>query len=277
MRPIFASSGYLRDVPSQIRPAAYAHRGFSPSGSGGLGTSRGAENSLRAFQAAVDLGYRHLETDARASADGVAFAFHDPVLDRVTNSFGQLRRLPARQIEQARIMGSEPIPRLADLLDAFDQAWFNIDVKSADAIGPALDAVRQTGSWHRVRLAAFSGRRLQVLRRAAGPAVATALSPPEVLALKSASRRPFGRVPGQLRRLADRDAHAQVPAQLGWLGIVDQPFVELAHRLGLSVDVWTINDRATMIRLLDLEVDGIMTDRADVLRDVLRERGQWNG
>lgn len=277
MHPIFAAEDYLRDVSSPFRPAAYAHRGFSPSGTSGFGARRDAENSLRAFGAAVDLGYRHLETDARASADGVAFAFHDAVLDRVTNSFGQVRRLPARQIEQARIMGGEPIPRLADLLAAFEQAWFNIDVKSADAIGPVLDAIRQTGSWHRVRLAAFSGRRLHVLRRAAGPAVATALSPQEVLALKSASRRPFARVPAQLRRLADHDAHAQVPAQLGWLGIVDRRFVELAHQLGLRVDVWTINDRATMIRLLDLEVDGIMTDRADVLRDVLQERGQWSG
>ena len=280
MHPIFSAEDYLRDVPRPTEPAAYAHRGFSPGGAGGSSGARGArgaENSLRAFRAAVDLGYRHLETDARASADGIAFAFHDPMLDRVTNSIGQLRRFSADQIEQARIMGSEPIPRLADLLAAFEQAWFNIDVKSADAIGPVLDAVRLTGSWHRVRLAAFSGRRLQVLRQAAGPAVGTALSPPEIVALKSASRRRGGSVPEQLRRLGERGAHAQVPARLGWLDVVDRPFVQLAHRLGLGVDVWTINDRATMIRLLDLDVDGIMTDRADLLRDVLQERGQWSG
>ena len=236
---------------------------------------------MRAFQAAVGLGYRCLETDARASADGVAFAFHDYLLDRVTNSSGRISELPARQIEQARIMGSEPIPRLADLLTTFEDAWFNIDVKSADAIGPVLDVIRTAGAWHRVRLASFSSRRLAALRDAAGPSVATALSPQEVLVLRAASRKQFARVPSQRRRLAELAdlgelaAHAQVPHRIGWIDVVDRPFVQLAHQLGIGVDVWTVNRRATMIQLLDLGVDGIMTDRADVLRDVLQERAQW--
>jgi glycerophosphoryl diester phosphodiesterase len=230
---------------------------------------------MKAFAAAIELGYRHLETDARATSDGVAFAFHDSVLDRLTNDSGRFGALTAAQISQCRVMGSEPIPRLDDLIATFPDAWFNIDVKSAAAIGPVLDAVRRSKGWGRVRLAAFSHRRLEALRQAAGPTVATSLSPQEVLALKSVSVARSARLPPPLRRLAARDAHAQVPARVGWLNLVDRQFLDIAHRAGIGVDVWTVNRPTEMRRLLDLGVDGIMTDRADVLRDLMRERGQW--
>jgi glycerophosphoryl diester phosphodiesterase len=252
-----------------VTPIAFAHRGFSPDG---------AENSLAAFQAAVDLGYRHLETDARVSADGVAIAFHDFLLDRVTNHVGRLDSLSWAEISKARIMGREPIPRLEDVLGQFAGLSINIDVKSAAAVGPALDAIRRTNSWNRVRLAAFSDRRLAVLRSVAGPDVATGLSPNEILALKIASTRPFARRLGRREypvRSIRGDRAAQVPSGTAWLRLVDRAFIEASHHRGIPVHVWTINRRAEMIRLLDLGVDGIMTDRADVLRDVLQKRGEW--
>ncbi len=249
-------------IPAQSPPLGYAHRGFSLDG---------AENSLAAFAAAVALGYRHLETDARASADGRAIAFHDPLLDRVTNHHGRVNRLSWQQISQARIVGREPIPLLEDVLGSFGGVHFNIDVKSDDAIGPTLDALGRTRSWQRVRLAAFSHRRLQALRRAAGPAVATALSPAEVLALLA--RR--GRLPvtaGQPAAVA-----AQVPPGPAALPLVTARFVRLAHERGAQVHVWTVNTRPAMVRLLDLGVDALITDRADILREVLLERGAWPG
>jgi glycerophosphoryl diester phosphodiesterase len=246
-----------------VTPIGYSHRGFSPDG---------AENSLTAFQAAVDLGYRHLETDARATADGVAIAFHDPTLDRVTNHTGRLAELPWTQVRQARILGREPIPLLEDVLAGFPMALFNIDVKSDAAIGPTLDALRRTNSWHRVRLAAFSHRRVTTLRRVAGPAVAGALSPPEVAALKLGRlRRPAG-----LGGSAELPPAAQVPLGSATLPLITERFVAAAHRLGLQVHAWTINTRDEMTTLFDLGVDAIMSDRADVLRDVLRERGAWS-
>lgn len=237
-------------------PVGYAHRGFAPDG---------AENSLLAFQAAVDLGYRHLETDARVTADGVVLAFHDDRLDRVTNSTGRLAELAWAEVRPARIVGRHPIPTLAEVLDTFRECHVNIDVKSAAAIGPTLDVLRRTNAWHRVRLAAFSHRRLQVLRQATGPAGATALSPAEVAALA-------------LHRLRRPDAvsvAAQVP--VGWrrAAVVTRGFVQHAHRRGVEVHVWTINVRSEMERLLDLGVDAIMTDRADLLARVLQERGAW--
>lgn len=245
-----------------MAPVGYSHRGFSPDG---------AENTVAAFVAAVALGYTHLETDARATADGVAIAFHDPMLDRITNSTGRLLELSWAQVRQARVLGREPIPLLEDVLAGFSDARFNIDVKSDAAIGPVLDALRRTGSWHRVRLAAFSHRRVRMLRRAAGPSVANSLSPAEVLALK------LGRLRLPVGLAGDRGLPpaAQVPLGSAALPVITDRFVARAHRLGLQVHAWTINTRTEMTALLDLGVDAIMSDRADLLREVLVERGAW--
>lgn len=245
-----------------MNPIGYSHRGFSPDG---------AENSIAAFAAAAALGYTHLETDARTTADGIAVAFHDPILDRVTNSTGRLLDLPWAQVRQARILGREPIPLLEDVLGSFPAAWFNIDVKSDPAIGPTLDALRRTNAWHRVRLAAFSHGRVRALRRAAGPAVASALTPPEVLALKLGRLR----LPADLARSTALPPAAQVPLGSAALPLITERFVAAAHRLGLQVHAWTINTRAEMTALFDLGVDAIMSDRADLLREVLIERGAW--
>ncbi|MEO6699952.1 MAG: glycerophosphodiester phosphodiesterase family protein [Jatrophihabitantaceae bacterium] len=251
-------------------PLGYAHRGFSAP------DTDSAENTMAAFDAAVQLGFRYLETDARASADGVAVAFHDLVLDRLTNHTGPVAARDWAQLSQARIYGRHPIATLADVLGGFGEVHVNIDVKADAAIGPTLDAIRRTRSWHRVRLAAFSHRRLLTLRRAAGPSVATALSPPEVAVLAARA----GRLPA-LRRLAAAGklpaagAAAQVPVRIGAVPVITPRFVELAQAAGIAVHAWTINRPAEMVRLLDLGVDAIITDRADLLREVLRERGQW--
>ncbi|HEX8092895.1 glycerophosphodiester phosphodiesterase family protein [Jatrophihabitans sp.] len=247
-----------------LRPAiGIAHRGFSPDG---------AENSMTAFQAAVDLGYRHLETDARVTGDGVALAFHDPILDRVTNSRGELRRLSWREVRTARILDREPIPRLEEVLSAFGGGVsVNIDVKSDAAVGPTLDAIRRTNAWHRVRLAAFSPARLLQLRRSAGPGTPSALTATEVLALRHGR---LGLLPGPPRRTG---LAAQVPPRVGPLEILQPRFLAAARARAIEVHAWTVNRRPEMVRLLDLGVDAIITDRADLLRDVLRERGQWPG
>lgn len=262
-------------------PVALAHRGFSRDG---------AENSMAAFSAAVALGYRYLETDSRATADGVALAFHDSILDRVTNSTGRLSDLTWREVRTARIVDREPIPLLEDVLAAFPGVEVNIDVKSDGAVGPTVDAIRRTGAWSRVRLAAFSHPRLQRLRAVGGPAVASALSPPEVLSLKASEHLPSaGRRPPRNGRLGLRGAlavpgsglparprlAAQVPVTAGRLQVITQRFLQAAHSRQIAVHVWTVNVPDEMARLLDLGVDGIITDRADLLREVLQERGEW--
>lgn len=240
-------------------PVAFAHRGFSP---------HGHENTLAAFEAAVALGYRYLETDVRVTADGVALAFHDARLNRVTDRIGRVADLPWSVVRQARIGGREPIPLLTDLLAAWPHTFVNLDVKADQGVSATVDAIRQTGTLDRVCVGAFSTARIQAVRQALGPRLCTSLGPREALRL---------RLPGSPRmRMANLVGRcAQVPARIGRRVFVDARYVKTAHALGMPVHAWTVNDAAEMVRLLDLGVDGIMTDRADVLRDVLVARGQW--
>jgi glycerophosphoryl diester phosphodiesterase len=247
--------GFL-DAPP---PVAFAHRGFAPDG---------AENSMTAFQRAVELGYRYLETDVRVTADGVPLAFHDARLDRVTDRVGLIAELPWAQVRRASIAGLEPIPRLADLLAAWPDTYLNVDVKHEAAILPTVAAIRATGTLRRVCVAAFSTRRIAAVRRSLGPDVCTSLGPRAALRL----RMPLN---ARLPARSYRGRCAQVPARIGRRVFVDRRYLAAAHALGVPVHAWTVNDPVEMTRLLDLGVDGIMTDRADVLRDVLIARGQW--
>jgi glycerophosphoryl diester phosphodiesterase len=248
-------------------PIAFAHRGYAPDG---------CENSMAAFERAVDLGYGYLETDVRVTADGVALAFHDASLDRVTSEHGRIADLSWAQVRHARIGGREPIPLLADLLAAWPHTRINIDIKSEAGIGPTTDVIRRTGSIDRVCIGAFSGARVAAMRQALGNRLCTSLGPREAFALRLAASRSRGSRPGTSRRSPmSAPQCAQVPVRIGRLQFVDRRLVAAAHDMQLPVHVWTVNDRADMIRLLDLGVDGIMTDSAAVLRDVLTERGQW--
>lgn len=242
-------------------PIAFAHRG---------GAAGGLENSMVAFGRAVDLGYRYLETDVHATSDGVLLAFHDHTLDRVTDRAGLVARLPWREVQRARIGGREPIPTLEELLGAWPDVRVNIDVKEAGAIGPLVAAVRRTGTIDRVCVASFSARRLAAVRRALGPRLCTALTPPGVGLLRIAAthRLAHGLAPRQV-------PCAQIPDRFGWLPVATAGLIELAHRQGLRVHVWTVDAAPDIGRLLDLGVDGLMTDQLETLRGVLLERGMW--
>ena len=243
------------------RPLAFAHRG---------GAADGDENTAEAFARAIALGYRYVETDVHATADGVPVVFHDASLDRLTGTAGRLAELRWADLATLRIGGAGAVPRLDDVLAAWPQVRFNIDVKADTATGPTVEAVRAGAAADRVLLASFSDARLTRLRALAGPRVATSLGRGEVLRLRisSLTRTPL--------RLPASAVAAQVPPRHGRVTIVDRRFVSRAHRLGLQVHVWTIDDPVEMTRLLDLGVDGIMTDRPGVLRDVYAARGAWD-
>jgi glycerophosphoryl diester phosphodiesterase len=240
-------------------PVAFAHRGFAPDG---------AENSMAAFERAVGLGYQYLETDVRVTSDGVALAFHDASLDRVTDRAGRIDQLPWAVVREARIGGTHPIPVLVDLLTAWPHVYINLDIKADRSIAATVDAIRRTGSLSRVCVGAFSTGRIAAVRRLLGPRLCTSLGPHAAMRL----RLPAG---GRLRPDRMTGRCAQVPARVGRRIFVDARYVAAAHRLGVPVHAWTVNEAGEMTRLLDLGVDGIMTDRADVLRDLLIARGQW--
>lgn len=249
------------------RPLAIAHRG---------GTEAAPENSLAAFRAATELGFRYLETDVHLTADGVLVAFHDDALDRVTDATGLVAELPASVVASARIGGTEPIPTLDELLERFPDTRFNIDPKSDHTVVALVAALRRHRAFDRVCLGAFSDDRLRRLRSLAGPELCTAAGPREITSVLASVRAGrAGRAGAALARRSSPFACLQVPVRHRGVEIVTSPFVESAHRRGLQVHVWTIDEPAEMHRLLDLGVDGIMTDRPSVLRAVLEDRGSW--
>lgn len=241
-------------------PLAFAHRG---------GAADGLENTVTAFRRAADLGYVYMETDVHTTSDGTLLAFHDTTLDRVTDGAGRIADLPWSEVRQARVGGAEPIPRFEELLEALPAARWNVDVKSESALLPLLGLIRRTGAWDRVCVGSFSERRVRRAQRLGGPRLATSLGTAGALALRL---RAYG-LPVAPRRSA---LCAQVPEHHGRVRVVDAAFVRAAHRRGLQVHVWTVNEAARMERLLDLGVDGIMTDHTGTLREVLQHRGQWD-
>lgn len=242
------------------RPLAFAHRG---------GAADGDENTVAAFERAVALGYRYVETDVHATADGVPVVFHDATLERLTGQAGRLAALTWKDLSTLRVGGAAAVPRLEEVLAAWPAVRFNIDVKADAAAAPAVDAINRAAAAGRVLLASFHDTRLARLRALAGPGVATSLG------MRSVARLRLASLAGVRVRLPPSVAAAQVPVRHGPAPIVDRRFLALAHRLGLQVHVWTIDDPREMNRLLDLGVDGIMTDRIDILRDVYIARGHW--
>jgi glycerophosphoryl diester phosphodiesterase len=240
-------------------PLAFAHRG---------GASEAPENTLPAFEHAVGLGYRYLETDAHVTADGVLVAFHDDRLDRVTDRTGVIAELPWREVKEAKVDGREPILRLEDLLAAWPDTRINIDPKQDAVAEPLAAAILRTGTTDRVCVGAFSDKRIATVKVLVGPGLCTSMGPREVARLVSVSR-------GGPGLGGVRSPCAQVPPTQGRVPLVTPRFVESAHRNGIQVHVWTIDDREEMARLLDLGVDGIMTDRPQVLKELLVERGAW--
>lgn len=235
-------------------PIAFAHRG---------GASDAPENTMPAFQYAVDHGYRYVETDVQVTADGVLVAFHDDDLQRTCGRPGRISAMPWSEVATARVAGQAPIPLLEDILGAWPELKVNIDCKSDRAVDALVATLRRTGALDRVCVGAFSDSRVRRIRAALGQRLCTSLGPIGVAALRYA-------------RPSRITAHAaQVPVRHGRLTIVNERFVARAHSLGVHVHVWTIDDPAEMHRLLDLGVDGIMTDKPPVLRDVLQTRGLW--
>ena len=244
---------------------AFAHRGgaYHPE-------IEGLENTLAAFRHAAALGYDYLETDVHLTKDGVLLAFHDDVLDRVTDRVGAVRNLTLEDIRRARIGEREEVPTLVELLDSFPQARFNIDIKSAAAVEPLALLVRERDLWDRVLVGSFSPRRIRRFRKLTEGRVPTAADPLETIAFRLAPTA------GIATLLVGRSFAAfQVPHRRGPIVVVTPGFVRRAHAAGHQVHVWTVDDPAEMAELLDRGVDGLFTDRTDLLKDVLQARGQW--
>lgn len=240
---------------------AMAHRGGSL-----LTANLGIENTVRAFRNAVDLGFSYLETDVHVSADGRLYAFHDENLERVTGYDGTLGELNSSEVRELRVGGRELIPSLDELFETFPTAHFNIDLKHDPAVEVLADAVSRHGAEQRVCVGSFSRARIKRFR-ALLPSVPTAISSLGCAALL------MGRISkgGQVYQVPITQAVGPTTFDLVTPGTIAR-----AHAAGRKMHVWTIDDPTTMHRLIDWGVDGIVTDRPDLLKEVLRARGMWS-
>ena len=237
----------------------YAHRG---------GSRESPENSLAAFRHATTLGYRYLETDIRPTRDGVAVVHHDAHLERTTDGRGLVRDRTWQEMRSVRLNdGTTPL-RLEELLEEFPDAHVTVDAKEAGSVVALADAVRRSTASDRVCVSSFSARRLIRARRLLPPGTESSAHPWEVLALRASPSGAAWPLP--------RSQRVHVPLRALGFALVEPGFLARAHRAGLAVDVWTVDDAAEMHRLLDLGVDGIMTDSPGVLRAVLEARAQWD-
>lgn len=263
-----AHTGYpYLDEPDGV--LAFAHRGgaYHPE-------IEGLENTVAAFRHAWELGYTYLETDVHATRDGVLLAFHDQVLDRVTDRKGVIADLLYAEVQAALVGGRETVPTLADLFDGFPEARFNIDLKAEAAVRPLADFIAARDAYDRVLVGSFSPARIAAFRSLTDGRVPTAAHPVEIAAFLAS---PSGRLAGLFTRLLPGgDFQAlQIPHRRGPLTVANRRLLQRAHRAGKHVHVWTVDDPDDMRALLDAGVDGLFTDRTDILKRVLTERGEW--
>jgi glycerophosphoryl diester phosphodiesterase len=234
-------------------PLAIAHRG---------GGHLGLENTLETFGVSQALGIRYLETDVRLTRDGVAVLFHDDDLRRVFGRPESLSRLLYRELPLE-------IPTLEAALQCFPDACFTIDIKDYASIEAIADVLRRTGSAERVCIAGAWDGTLAQLARSVGDDLSLAMGWRALcrLVTSSHSRLPLSR--------RGRSGFVHVPLRIGRLPVFAERLLHRAHDLELRMIVWTVNDADVMRELLDVGVDGIITDRPDVLREVLIGRGSW--
>ncbi len=254
---------------SATTPYGLAHRG---------GNEVAAENTVAAFEHAVSLGFDHLETDVHLSADGVLVAFHDADLERIAGLDGTIADHTWAELAEIEIGDGQRIPTMASLFEQFPTARFNIDPKADASVDPLIDLIREYEAVERVGIGAFSDDRIARLSNALGPRLCTSAGPKHIAALWAAAQA--SRVTSSVRftsiikGIAEQHGCLQVPSVLKGIRVVDSPFIETAHDLGLQVHVWTINDADEMRELLDAGVDALISDKLSVLAEVLAERAR---
>jgi len=240
-------------------PIAFAHRG---------GAGEWPENTIEAFSGSYDIGIRYMETDVHLTADGEVIAFHDPSLDRVSDVEGEISAHSWREISRIRVNGIGQIPRMKDLLDIFPDARFNIDMKSDDVVAPLLNLIVEQNAQYRVCLASFHDSRISRARQIAGPELCTSAGR---IGVARTVMRGLGLPLSRCNNLI-----LQVPLSRYGVPVLTERFIRQAHSDGKLVHVWTIDDENEMHRLLDLGVDGIISDRPARLKKVFSERGIWS-
>ncbi|MCH8465422.1 MAG: hypothetical protein LAT78_02440 [Roseinatronobacter sp.] len=239
---------------------AIAHRG---------GALEAEENTLPAFANAAALGYSHVELDVHATRDGVVVIHHDPDLTRLCDDPRTIAALDYAQLRQIRTRGGAEIPKLETLLSDFPALHVAIEAKSRAVVGPLCDLITRLGALERISIGSFDPACTAEALARLGPGLLWSPAHAQVARLWV---RGWG-IPMPMAGFG----LVQIPARWNGLEVVTPRFLRAAQHAGVAVQVWTINDAPEMMRLLDLGVDGVMTDKPSLLRKVLMQRGAWPG
>ena len=230
-----------------------AHRG---------GAEESYENTTESFEYSQLLGCEFIETDVQVSSDGIPYIFHDDDLKRILNKPVRFDSLSSNEIDDLSIFNSCKIPNLSDTLLRFPNLCFQIDFKTDEVVMPALDVINDMNVFDRVCVASFSSKRLQNVR-SLYPDLCISMGPNEVFKTLLASLNLYkGEIPGDC---------LQIPMSYYGIKIVSKRFIDFVHSRGLKIMIWTINDIKTFKYLINLGVDGIITDKPKLLFQTIEE------
>ena len=230
-----------------------AHRG---------GSLEAPENTLEAFRYSLDIGCQYIETDVQLSSDGIPYIFHDDDLERILGKNIAFSSMQSSEIDGLIIFQKYTIPTLEAALLEFPEALFQIDIKTDEVAMPALKVIQKCAAMNRICIASFNSDRLKRVADAY-PEVCLSMGPKEVLKLLLASFKLYNKkIPVNC---------LQIPIYQYGLKLVTKRFVNYIQNQGLKIMVWTINDSKTMQSLIDMGVDGIITDRPSLLKKLISE------
>lgn len=255
----------MRSWERTDRPIVLAHRG---------GADEYPENSVEAFEGMQSQGFNYIETDAHSTADGVLVLIHDPLLDRTTNGSGPISLKDWADVKELHDESGNTPMKLEDALEQFPNIDFNIDIKANSALDPMVRLLRSGRYNDRVLIASFSEKRLRRIRKHV-PGIATSMGTAAVTRLFLASKAPKKLLKTLMRGVPGPRNGAvcvQIPTSFRGIPILSKDLVDLAHEHGIAVHVWTINEVKDMIEILDMGVDGIITDRPNLARNLLNTR-----
>ena len=264
----------------------FVHRG---------GDEEKTENTLEAFQYSSDLGFVFMETDVQSTSDGRVVIFHDADLKRIAGIDKKIKDLTFDEVTNIDLINGGKIPSLEETLYSFPNLRFNIDIKTNSAVEESIKIIKSQEALTRVCLASFSNKRIRRIRKLAGSQSCTSMSQLEVVnAIFHVLAENLGSGINLRRKMRGDEAYfkskwmrttipfngipdcAQVPVGQWGIPIVTQSFIRIMNLLGKFVHVWTIDEPEEMNRLIDLGVDGLMTDKPSILKSTLIDRGLFN-
>ena len=220
-------------------------------------TSIFLENTIEAFQSAVSLGYLYLETDLRETSDGKIITFHDPNLKRITGANITISETKFSDIRMRRLPSREIIPTIDELLEEFPDSFFNMDLKVNQIEEKVLKKINSHNALERVCLGSFNSRTIKKIN-SLEPKILTSMGISQVIMYKFFQKKNLSKL-------------IQIPTRWNGIKVITKKFIDRLHNDGLKVHVWTINKETEMQSLIDLGVDGIMTDNASGLIKVMKQ------